>query len=212
MNDSLLNFIDSLKTVVANQSKDTLYVVSINTTKDFIDILPIIIAAVALILSFIATYISVKSKEDNRIHQRLSVVPAINYYEDYSLSKGCDGVGLQIKNVGIGPALIKNFTLSWGDIKINSDIDFAKIPREKIYGALEGGYLTQSSVLDKKDKMWIIKIPLNYLLLPNGAVDMEKVKNVRKVIRENVKFQIVYRSFYDEEEYELVLNYPLIKT
>ena len=82
MNDSLINIIDSLKLVAANHNNDTLYVMSINSTKELIDILPIIIAAIALLLSFIAIYISSKSREDNRIHQRLSVIPALNYYED----------------------------------------------------------------------------------------------------------------------------------
>jgi len=208
MNDSLINIIDSLKLVAANHNNDTLYVMSINSTKELIDILPIIIAAIALLLSFIAIYISSKSREDNRIHQRLSVIPALNYYEDYSLSNDCDGVGLGIINVGIGPALIKKFKLSWGNIEINSDDDFAKIPKEKIYGALEGGFLTPNSVLDKKDELWIVKIPLNYLRTPNGAVDMNKIKNVQKEIRSNIKIEIVYRSFYDEEDYEFTLKYP----
>lgn len=204
---SLINIIDSLKVVAANQKQDTLYVLSISSNKDFIDILPIIIAAIALIISFFAAYISKRTLDQYKLHQRLSVVPALNYYEDFALRPNSEGVGFLIKNVGIGPALIKDFVLSWGDIKIYSQDDFSKIPKDIFYGAFEGGFYSSKSIIDKSESKWIIRVPLNYLLLPNGAVDMDKVNHIREKLKNKLSLKIIYRSFYDEEEYEFVLRY-----
>ncbi|MEW6196675.1 MAG: hypothetical protein AB1521_16125 [Bacteroidota bacterium] len=202
MNDSLIKIIDSLKYISETKNKDTLYVMSINSNKDFIDIFPIIIASIALVLSFIATYISKKNLDENKLHQRLSVIPALNYFVDFTLRPNCEGVGLLIKNVGLGPALIKEFILSWGDINIFSQDDFSKIPPQVFYGAFEGSYFTPNSIIDKSEVKWILRIPLNYLLLPDGAVDMEKVKNIEQKIKKNLRLKIIYRSFYDEKKFE----------
>lgn len=207
MNDSLINIIDSLKLLASNQIKDTVYVIGINSNKDFIDILPIIIVAIAVIVSSIATYISKKSLDANIKHQKLSVVPALNYYEDFTLRPSCEGVGLLIKNAGLGPALIKEFKASWGKIEINSQDDFSKIPKDKLYGAFEGGYFSKNSVFDKNEEKWILRIPLNNLYLPNGAIDMDRVNNIRTELNNNFTLEILYRSFYDEEEYEYILKY-----
>lgn len=207
MRDSLINVIDSLKVVATNQGKDTLYVLSISSTKDFIDILPLIIAALALLISCFAAYISKKTLDQNKLHQRLSVVPALNYFEDFALRPNCEGIGFLIKNVGIGPALIKDFILSWGDIKIYSQDDFSKIPNDIFFGAFEGGFYSPKSIIDKSEAKWIIRVPLNYLLLQNGAVDMDKVNRIREELKNKLSLKIIYRSFYDEEEYEFVLRY-----
>ena len=207
MNDSLINIIDSLKLLASNQVKDTVYVIGMNSNKDLIDILPIIIVAIAVIVSSIATYISKKSLDANIKHQKLSVVPALNYYEDFTLRPTCEGVGLLIKNAGLGPALIKEFKASWGKIEINSQDDFSKIPKDKLYGAFEGGYFSKNSVFDKNEEKWILRIPLNNLYLPNGAIDMDRVNNIRAELKNNFKLKILYRSFYDEEEYEYILKY-----
>jgi len=207
MNDSLINIIDSLKLLASNQVKDTVYVIGMNSNKDLIDILPIIIVAIAVIVSSIATYISKKSLDANIKHQKLSVVPALNYYEDFTLRPTCEGVGLLIKNAGLGPALIKEFKASWGKIEINSQDDFSKIPKDKLYGAFEGGYFSKNSVFDKNEEKWILRIPLNNLYLPNGAIDMDRVNNIRAELKNNFKLKILYRSFYDEEEYEYTLEY-----
>lgn len=207
MNDSLINIIDSLKLLASNQVKDTVYVIGINSSKDFIDILPIIIVAIAVIVSSIATYISKKSLGSNIKHQKLSVVPALNYYEDFTLRPSCEGVSLLIKNSGLGPALIKEFKASWGKIEINSQDDFSKILKDKLYRAFEGGYFSKNSVFDKNEEKWILRIPLNNLYFPNGAIDMDKVDNIRTELKNNFRLEILYRSFYDEEEYEYILKY-----
>lgn len=208
MNDSLINIIDSLKLLASNQVRDTVYVIGVNSSKDFIDILPIIIVAIALIISSIATYISKKSSDSNIKHQKLSVVPALNYSEDFTLRPSCEGVGLLIKNSGLGPALIKEFKVSWGKIEINSQDDFSKIPKDKLYGVFAAVYMSKNSVLDKHEEIWILRIPLNNLYLSGGAIDTDKVDKIRTELKNNFTLKILYRSFYDEEEYEYILEYP----
>ena len=207
MNDSLINLIDSLKLLTSDQVKDTIYVIGINSSKDFMDILPILIAALALVLSSIAIYLSKKTLDSNIKHQKLSVVPALTTYEDFTLRPNCEGIGLLIKNSGFGPALIKEFKAGWGKNEINSQDDFSKIPLDKLYGAFEGGYLSKNSVLDKSKEKWILRIPLNNLYLPDGSIDMDKVDNVQTELKNNFRLEIIYRSFYDEEEYEYILKY-----
>ena len=215
MNDSLITIIDSIKNVQSNQIKDTLHVLSINANKDFMDILPIIIACLALILSSVAAYISKKSLDANIRHNKLSVIPALNYYEDFSLRPNSVGVGLLVKNVGIGPALIKSFKLEWGDIQINSQEDFSKIPKHNLFGIFEGGFISNKGIINNSEKKWILRIPLNNLMnqeLSDNAIDTDKVDIIRKELQNNVRLEIIYRSFYDEEEYEFSLHYPSINT
>jgi len=76
-----------------------------------------------------------------------------------------------------------------------------------LYGAFEGGYFSKNSVFDKNEEKWILRIPLNNLYLPNGAIDMDRVNNIRAELINNFKLKILYRSFYDEEEYEYILKY-----
>jgi hypothetical protein len=212
MNDSLINIIDSLKLLTINPVKDTVYIVGLNSSKSFIDILPILIAAVALILSSVATFISKRALESNIKHQKLSVIPIITSYEDFTLRPNCEGVGLLLKNCGLGPALIKEFKLNWGKIEIKGQKDYPKIPLQDLFGAFEGGYFSKNSAFDKNSEKWIMRIPLNNLYLPNGAIDMDKVEKIEYEIKNNLRLEILYRSIYNEEEYEYIFKYPFIKT
>jgi hypothetical protein len=209
MNDSLTNIIDSLKILSSNQIKDTVYIVVNNSSKNIVDILPIIIAALALILSSVAVYISKKALDTNIVHQKLSVIPALTYFEDFTLRPNCEGIGLVIINSGLGPALVKHFKILWGTTQINNQEEYSKIPKDLFYGAFEGSFYTKGSVIDKSKEKWLFRIPLNYLYLSNGAIDMDKVDKVRIALKNNLKVEIVYRSFYDEEEYEYIFKYPV---
>ena len=173
------------------------------------DILPIIIAAMALMLSSIATFISKKTLDSNIIHQKLSVIPALTYYEDFTLRPNCEGIGLVLINSGLGPALIKQFKVQWGTVEINNQEDYSKIPKELFYGAFEGSFYTEGSVIDKNKEKWIFRMPLNYLSLSNRTIDMDKVDKIRTELKNNFRLEIVYRSFYDEEAYEYIFKYPV---
>ena len=154
-------------------------------------------------------YISKKSLDSNIKHQRLSVVPALNYYDDFTLRPDSEGVGIKIKNSGLGPALFKEVKISWGEIKINSPDDYEKIPKDNLYGAFEGGFYTKNYVFAKNKEVWIFRIPLNNITLADGAIDIDKVDKIKKELKDNFRLEILYRSLYDLKEFEYLFKYPL---
>ena len=109
-------------------------------------------------------------------------------------------------------SLDKRVQAQLGKIENKGQKDYPKIPLQTLFGVFEGGYFSKNSAFDENSEKWIIRIPLNNLHLPNGAIGMDKVEKIEYKIKSNLRLEILYRSIYDEEEYEYIFNYPFVIT
>ena len=99
-------------------------------------------ALTAIVISVCALVLSIDSARQDREHKRLSVRPVISI----SFSYTDDGAGFRARNVGLGPAIVKWFTVyvddiprsSWTDVRAalgmtDTDFRFGLFHQEMIY-------------------------------------------------------------------------------
>lgn len=67
-------------------SRDTLYFAIVNSESEFVKILPVIIACIALLFSAYSIFISRRALMANIKHQKLSIQPLLAILEDFSFT------------------------------------------------------------------------------------------------------------------------------
>jgi hypothetical protein len=208
MISSFNNISNNLSCFSQNVMRDTVYVINLNQESEFIKLIPIILAFVAILFTAYSIFISKRALTANIKHQKLSVRPLLTSLEEFSL-RNSEGIGIIMKSCGLGPAIVKDFKMYWDNTEIN--FENAVIVTEALKLKRIGiGNLTKDGIIEKDLEKWIICIPkdqLQYLenTIPNNAGKM------LKIIREKFSYTIIYTSIYGDEDSEITLKYPFHK-
>jgi hypothetical protein len=190
---------DSLSTVTNHTAIDTIYVSSNNTTT-----VPLIITAIAVLISAVSVYISYRALTANLKHQKLSVRPLLTSLEEFSLSNP-DGIGIILKSSGLGPAIVKEFKMKWNDTEIN------KKNYHIITGALGIKKIAfynyeKNAIIEKDASFWILRIPYESITDDEDYKSIVAEGILDKVSKE-FSFSIIYTSIYYDEDDELITRY-----
>ena len=205
---SLKHISDSVSFVTQHSIKDTVYVININSESVFLNMLPIIIAAIALIFTAYSIFISRRALVANIQHQKLSIQPLLTTFEDFTF-RDPDGVGIKLISCGLGPAIIESFQLFWN----GNRIDESSI--NSIYDSIhmhniELGNFLKSGIIEKDTVKWILRIPSSEL--PKNRNNIIRAKEILEIIKKNLSYTIVFTSIYREQNLEYTLKYPFSST
>jgi hypothetical protein len=208
MIDSLKVIADSVSKLTQHTAKDTIYVINVNNESEFLKILPILITGLALIFTAYSIIISRRSLITNNQHQKLSVQPLLTIYEEFTL-RDRDGIGVQLKSCGLGPAIIQKYELLWNGNPINDtlinticgSLNIGKIEVDEVFG---------ERLIEKDNIKWILRIPLTEL--PQDDNNFIRSNEILEIVKRSLSIDIVYISIYRKKNSELSLRYPIVNT
>lgn len=208
MVDSLKNISDSISVLTQHTVKDTIYVINLNNESEFVKILPILIATVALLFTAYSIFISRRALVANVQHQKLSIQPLLTTNEDFTF-RDKEGIGIKLISCGLGPAIIENFKLFWdgkeiNETNINSIYDVIHIHN------IELGNFLKSGIIEKDAIKWILRIPSTEL--PLNRNNIIRANEILEIVKKNLSYTIVYTSIYREQSFEYTLKYPFVNT
>ena len=130
----------------------------------------------------------------NRKHNYLAVRP----YIKFGWTAGETGDGIWIKNVGLGPAIIKKFTIIFNGKKVNSKYiaDFLQkegFPSKMVVASV-------GATIQEKDTHWLIKCS-------NPIIDGELQEQYWHILT-GTKFIIEYQCFYNRNQPKISWSCP----
>jgi hypothetical protein len=151
----------------------------------------IIIAGLALILSFVSTILALWSVLLQRIHNRVSVRPIIDHYFTVADNHLC----VAIKNNGLGPLIIVKFDV-YKDNKIisNNLMDLLPLPTEQFHYKKNIPELI-NSVLSPDEELRIFEFDAEYY-----TKEYVEFRNKVWKILAPLSIQIHYKSIYKENQ------------
>ncbi len=192
---------DTLTNVAHRTAKDTIYVLSNNSTTT-----PIIIASIAVLVSAISVIIAVLALRANIKHYKVTVQPILKMWGHFSTDLN-PGIGIELRSSGLGPALIKEFKLSWNKIEIDNDKKFTIISNALNISDINYTKFYEGDILHKDERSWILFIRKE--LLPTESTILKgKIKEIFNLIQDNINIKIVYSSLYDKDSGLITEEYP----
>jgi len=121
-----------------------------------------------------------------RKHNFLGVKP----YLQFGWTAGTTGDGIWIKNVGLGPAIIENFTI----IKNGAEIQSKELSDQLFNIGFDSRMviISPGSIIQEKDQCWIVR--------PKEFIEDGKSQELFWNLLAGIEFNIEYKSFYDKFE------------
>jgi hypothetical protein len=165
--------------------KDTIYVINLNSESEFLKILPIMIAGIALLFTTYSIVISRRTLMSNIQHQKLSVQPLLNSFEDFTFRDN-EGIGIKLINCGLGPAIIQNFNLLWDGNEINEK-NYNKIYDALLIHNIELGKYFKDGIIEKDAIKWIFRVPLTEL--PVDRTRIIRGNEISEIIKKSLVMQ-----------------------
>jgi len=151
----------------------------------------IVVATVAVIISFAALILSLWEGRERRLHDRLSVMPRLTFSTQVAL--GTPPIGVFVSNKGAGPAIVRSFTILV-DGKAMAQDDFGGW--QQAVGRLNiGGQWASFHSLEVGDAL--IVGDTSFLLEEDGPPDLQHEIRIKTAI-ERLSVQIVYESVYGD--------------
>ena len=147
----------------------------------------------ALFIAFVALAVAIWQGIETRKHNRLSVKPHL-YFSTYSVSG--ESAGLRVTNGGLGPAIIKRFSLGvdneWiGDTTQGGWKEASRLlGAEKIASVLDMSFYSPDQIVESGESQYILETPKD-----KRTTDTDQYLN-EYVKRLSVK--IAYESAYKE--------------
>lgn len=106
-----------------------------------------------------AVIIAVREARQAREHNRLSVRPFLNL----ALIRGlwADRIGIQIGNLGLGPAVIRRWDIRWRNKRVDLGHDWEEALREYEIPAsgIKWDAMGPSGVIQVRETLWIVSVP-----------------------------------------------------
>ena len=116
----------------------------------------------ALFIAFVALAVAIWQGIETRKHNRLSVKPHL-YFSTYSVSGG--PAGLRVTNGGLGPAIIKRFSLAvdnkWiDDTRRGGWLEASRLlGAEKIASVLDMSFYSPGQIVESGESQYILHTP-----------------------------------------------------
>lgn len=173
--------------------------------QQIIEIIQIVVPSFSFLIALGALLISIRSYRLVQKHQILTVKPLIRFREKFTLREK-DGCGIMIRNAGLGPALIKKFTVNWEQLILNGMTDFSLIPRSEFIREFEGAWFSQNSIIEKESNKWIFRIPLNQFISSDSIGNKLQIDGVLIELRKKIHIEVEYSSLYENEIFKV--KYP----
>ena len=153
----------------------------------------LLIATLAIIVSFVAILIGWFSLRIQQKHNRLSVRPigsiALSDYENQ--------LAIRVKNAGIGPMIVKSIETSNNQgTKKEYPVDW--MPSDIMWGGFRRALKNQAIVAG--DSTVLLEFNLPDPIDEDSARQRDEIRSVLK----NLRIRIIYTDVYDKEQPELV--------
>lgn len=193
-----MNTLDSLKiiydtTFVTVEDTITIYQIE-NSDLGLSFWVPIIIAALALFISFYTVYL-------NKKHNELTVKPLLRIDWSFTKENQC---AFYMINSGLGPAIISQISYFWDKKKIvkltGDEITNHNFKMSFLDGSLDiwNNTFFEGESIDPHSKNYLIKVDFDEYI--KSILEKEPMEKIEEHFRSHFHIIIKYKSIYDKEE------------
>jgi hypothetical protein len=160
-------------------------------------------ALASVVIAFCAFVLTVWQVVTTRRHNRLSVKPFLTTWTDSDYDE--NRYGIELTNNGVGPALIKSFTIEVDGKKVSGEVsDQVKNALKILFPQREytssQSYVGLGYMMSAKEKRHLVDVQFTGNNLPKPDEVLQKLKRARLVI----DYESIYREKYclDTDEFK----------